>query len=149
MKTIFAAAALLLAAACSDASGPADDARVRTDASVYTIPGGGPAPSEVKVGFTVRNTGSEPIALPNGGVNVATMVDRREAGAWVLAGSSVCPALAIYAPVVLAPGAEAEGFIPVSGPGQYRLRVPVAPEVGKEFSDFAFSPDFEVRWLAN
>ncbi|MFL5386056.1 MAG: hypothetical protein ACJ8GN_26375 [Longimicrobiaceae bacterium] len=149
MKAIFAAAALLLAAACSDASGPADDARVRTDASVYTLPGGGPAPSEVRVGFTVRNTGSEPIAVPNCGVNVAAMVDRREAGAWVLVGSSACPALAIYAPVVLAPGEVAEGFISVNGAGQYRLRVPLSPEVGKEFSDFALSPGFEVRWLAD
>jgi archaellum component FlaG (FlaF/FlaG flagellin family) len=145
MKAALAAAALLFAAACSDASGPADAAQVRTDASVYTIPGGGPAPSKVRVGFTVRNTGSEPITLPNCGVNVATEVERREAGAWVRAASSACPA--IFAPVVLAPGAVTEGFIPVNGAGQYRLRVPVAPEAGKELSNFALSPDFEVRWL--
>jgi archaellum component FlaG (FlaF/FlaG flagellin family) len=149
MKVTLAAAALLLAAACSDASGPADDARVRTDASVYMIPGGGPAPSEVRVGFTVRNTGSEPIALPNCGINVATEVERREAGVWVRVSSSACPTLAIYAPVVLAPGEVAGGFIAVNGAGQYRLRVPLSPEVGKEFSDFALSPDFEVRWLAD
>jgi len=147
MKAAFAAAALLLAAACSDPNGPADDAAVQTDASVYTLPGGGPVPSEVRVGFTVRNTGSEPITLPNCGVNVATMVDRREAGAWVLAGSSACPSLAIYAPVVLAPGAVAEGFISVNGAGEYRLRVPVAPEVGKDYSSFAISPGFQVRWM--
>ena len=147
MKAALAAAALFLAAACSDASGPADAARVRTDASVYTIPGGGPAPSGVRVNFTVRNTGSAPITLPNCGVNVATEVDRREAGAWVSVAANACPA--IFAPVVLAPGAVAEGFISVNGAGQYRLRVPVSPEAGKEFSDFALSPDFEVRWLAN
>jgi archaellum component FlaG (FlaF/FlaG flagellin family) len=142
-----AAASLLLAAACSDASGPADAARVRTDASVYTLPGGGPAPSEARVGFTVRNTGSEPITLPNCGVNVATEVDRREVDAWVRVASSACPL--IYAPVVLAPGEVVEGFISVNGSGQYRLRVPVSPEMGKEFSEFALSPDFEVRWLAD
>jgi hypothetical protein len=120
---------------------------VRTDASVYTIPGGGPAPSEVRVSFTVRNTGSGQITLPNCGVNVATEVDRREADAWVRVAASACPA--IFAPVVLAPGAVAEGFISVNGAGQYRLRVPVSPEQGKAFSDFALSPDFEVRWLAN
>jgi archaellum component FlaG (FlaF/FlaG flagellin family) len=149
MKAALAAAALLLAAACSDASGPADAARVRTDASVYTLPGGGPAPSEAHVSFTVRNAGSEPIALPNCGVNVATEVERREAGVWVTVSSSLCPALAVYAPMVLAPGEVAEGFIAVNGPGQYRLRVLVAPEVGKEFSDSALSPAFEVRWLAD
>ena len=149
MKAILAAAALLLAAACSNASGPASAARVRTDASVYTLPGGGPAPSEVRVGFTVRNTGSEPIAVPNCGVNVATMVDRREAGAWVLVGSSVCPSLAIYAPVVLAPGEVAEGHITVDKGGRYRLRVPVAEEEGAEFSTHALSPEFEVRSLEN
>ena len=62
MKAALAAAALLLAAACSDASGPAGVVRVRTDASGYRLPGSG---SPVSVGFTVRNTGSEPIALPN------------------------------------------------------------------------------------
>jgi hypothetical protein len=61
--------------------------------------------------------------------------------------ASACPA--IFAPVVLAPGAVAEGFISVNGAGQYRLRVPVSPEEGKEFSDFALSPEFEVRSLAN
>jgi archaellum component FlaG (FlaF/FlaG flagellin family) len=147
MKAALAATALFLAAACSDASGPADAAQVRTDASVYTIPGGGPAPSEVRVSFTVRNTGSGQITLPNCGVNVATEVDRREADAWVRVAASACPA--IFAPVVLAPGAVAEGFISLNGAGQYRLRVPVSPEQGKPFSDFALSPDFEVRWLAN
>ena len=148
MKAALSVALALLLAACSDASGPADAARVRTDASVYTIPGGGPAPSEARVGFTVRNTGSETVALPNCGVGVLGELQRREGGEWVTVGSAVCPAFAIYAPVVLAPGEVVEGFIPVNGAGQYRLRVPVAPELGKEFSNFAFSPDFEVRWLA-
>ncbi|MFL5538804.1 MAG: hypothetical protein ACJ8J0_07405 [Longimicrobiaceae bacterium] len=145
MKAPLAAAALLLAAACSDASGPADDARVRTDASVYTIPGGGPAPSEVRVGFTVRNTGSDPIALPNCGVNVAVQVERREAAAWVVVSSSACPT--IYSTRVLAPGEIAEGFIAVNGAGRYRLRVPVV--AGTEDSASALSPEFEVRWLAD
>jgi len=145
----FAAVALLLAAACSEGSGTASALRVRTDASAYGLPGGGPAASEVTVHFTVRNTGSEPIAVPNCGINVATMVERREGGSWVQVSSSVCPAFAIYAPVVLAPGDVAEGFIAVNGAGEYRLRVPVSPEVGQEFSDFATSPDFVVRWLTD
>jgi archaellum component FlaG (FlaF/FlaG flagellin family) len=147
MKAALSVAVALLLAACSDTNGPADEARVRTDASVYTLPASGPVPTEVRVNFTVRNTGSEPITIPNCGVNVSTMVDRREAGEWVMVASSVCPALAIYAPVTLAPGEVAEGFIGVNGAGEYRLRVPVAPEVGQEFSDFAVSPAFEVRWL--
>ena len=148
MRTrLFAAVTLLLAAACSDGSGTARALRVRTDASLYSLPGGGPIPSEVTVNFTVRNTGSEPVAVPNCGINVATIVERREAGSWVQVSSSACPALAIYAPVVLAPGDVAEGFIAVNGAGEYRLRVPVSPEVGQEYSDFATSPDFEVRWL--
>jgi archaellum component FlaG (FlaF/FlaG flagellin family) len=150
MKAAFAAAALLLAAACSEASGPAAAARVRTDASVYTLPGGGPAPSPgATVSFTVRNTGAFTIVLPNCGAGVATEVQRREAAGWVTFTASVCPALAIYAPVVLAPGEVALGHIAVDEGGRYRLRVPVAEEEGAEFSTYALSPEFEVRSLEN
>jgi len=147
MKAALAAAALILAAACSDPNGLTHEARVRTDASVYMLPGSGPG-AAATVRFTVRNTGAFTIAVPNCGAGVATEVQRRVAGGgWVTYASSVCPALAIYAPVVLAPGEVAEGQIAVAEGGLYRLRVPVAEEEGAEFSTHALSPDFEVRWL--
>ncbi|MFL5538805.1 MAG: hypothetical protein ACJ8J0_07410 [Longimicrobiaceae bacterium] len=143
MKAALAAAALLLAAACSDASGPAGVVRVRTDASGYRLPGSG---SPVSVGFTVRNTGSEPIAVSGcGGGSVAASIDRREAGGWVEVFScDYLPALAIYAsPRVLAPGEVVEGTTSVGGAGRYRIRVRVAQGEGAELPD-AVSPDFVV-----
>jgi hypothetical protein len=146
MKAAFAAAALFLAAACSEASGIAHDARVRTDASVYTLPGS-PGPATT-VKFTVRNTGSFSIAIANCGQGVAAELQRRDAnGAWVTAALMECPSLAIYAPIVLDPGEVAEGEMKVSESGLYRLRVQVAEEEGAEFSATAVSPDFVVRWL--
>ncbi|MFL5386057.1 MAG: hypothetical protein ACJ8GN_26380 [Longimicrobiaceae bacterium] len=144
MKAIFAAAALLLAAACSDAGGPAGPAgaiRVRTDASGYRLPGNG---SQV-VRFTVRNTGSEPIVVGScGGATVAGILDRREAGEWVEEYS--CAYLPIYAlPHVLAPGEVIDGETSVLATGRYRIRVPVSvgQEEGAESLD-ALSPDFIV-----
>jgi hypothetical protein len=137
MKAALAAAALLLAAACSDAGGPDGAIRVRTDASGYQLPGSG---SPVVVGFTVRNTGSEPISVGDCGTSVAAIPDRREAGAWVQQGS--CVNLPVYFPPrVLAPGEVAEGEVSVFAAGRYRIRVPMAQG---ELSADAVSPDFIV-----
>ena len=137
MKAILAAAALLLAAACSDASGPDGAVRVRTNASVYHLPGGGSSP--VSVHFTVRNTGSEPIAIPDCGASVGAILERYESGAWVQMMS--CLNLPVnFPPRVLAPGEVAQGEESVFEPGRYRLRVQVAEE-GAELT-YAVSPDF-------
>jgi len=138
MKAILAAAALVLAAACSDPSGPAGPVQVRTDASIYHLPG---SESSVVVGFTVRNTGSEPISVGDcGAASVAAIPDRREGSAWVQQFS--CVNLPVYFPPrVLAPGEVAEGEVSVFGAGRYRIRVPMAQG---ELSAEAVSPDFIV-----
>jgi hypothetical protein len=139
MKAILAAA-LFLAAACSDASGPAGAIRVRTDATGYRLPGDG---SGVSVGFTVSNTGSEPVVVAScGGSSVDAIIDRREGGAWVELAS--CGNLPIYAlPRVLAPGEVVDWETSVGETGRYRLRVLVSMGEGAEVSD-AVSPDFIV-----
>ncbi|MFL5386058.1 MAG: hypothetical protein ACJ8GN_26385 [Longimicrobiaceae bacterium] len=147
MKAAFAAAALLLAAACSDASGlagPAGDIRVRTDASLYGLPGSG---SEAIVRFTVRNTGSGPITLLSCSGGVDTEVQRREADGWVpWSTNGACPASLDPPPVVvLAPGESAAGRVFVGRDGRYRLRTYVRVAESAQFSESAFSGEFEVR----
>ena len=146
MKAALSVALALLLAACSESTGPGKGLRVETDHSVYTLPGSPGVPS-APVKYTVRNTGSETVALPNCGAGVLGELQRREGGEWVTVGSAICPALAIYAPVVLAPGEEAEGQTAVGVAGQYRILVRVAEEVGAEFSSQALSPEFVARWL--
>ncbi|HVG44742.1 MAG TPA: hypothetical protein VM890_08425 [Longimicrobium sp.] len=147
MKAALSVALALLLAACSESTGPGGDLRVETDKSAYSLPGGPGVPSAL-VKYTVRNTGSETVALPNCGEAISGELQRREGGEWVtVGGSGVCPAFAIYAPVVLAPGEEASGQTAVGVAGQYRILVRVADEVGAEFASQALSPDFTVRWL--
>ena len=113
---------------------------METSKSVYPLPG---TPT-VTVPYSVRNTGSTPVGLANCGAGVSAEVQRRSAGAWVTAASQVCEALAIYAPVVLAPGETAYGETALAEAGEYRIRVAV---VEAEGSPYAVSPGFVVRWL--
>ncbi|SOD04104.1 hypothetical protein SAMN05216486_1247 [bacterium JGI 053] len=140
MRAVLSAAAALLLAACSDASGPASGLRVETSKSVYPLPG---TPT-VTVPYSVRNTGSTPVGLANCGDGVAAELQRRSGGTWVTAAPIECPAFAVYAPIVLAPGEAAFGETEVTVAGEYRIRVAV---VEAEGSPYAASRGFAVRWL--
>ena len=141
MKDVLSVAAALLLAACSESTGPGGALRVETSQSVYSLPG------PVTVQFSVRNTSSFSVALPNCGAGVLPELERRQGTAWVSVGSQLCPALANYAPIVLAPGETATGQTNIAEAGQYRIRVAAAPEIGAEFSSYSVSPNFVVRWL--
>jgi hypothetical protein len=143
MKAL-AAAALLLAAACSDASGPAGAARMRTDRSVYLLSGGEP---EATVRFTVQNTTPGPITLVACSGGVDTEVQRREANGWVpWTTNAGCPASLDPTPqVVLAPGETAAGQVMLDEDGRYRLHTYVRVAESAQFSESAYSPEFEVR----
>jgi len=152
MKATLALAALLLAAACSDAgglTGPAGSARVRIDRSVYMLRGRG---SETVVSFTVRNTSPFPLALPGCFGRVAALVERREANGWVPRFSTnPCPP--VYPgppPVVLAPGESAADQVVMEEGGHYRLLLYIRGAEDPEFAYDAVSPEFEVvSWLAD
>ena len=146
MRAVLSAAVALLLAGCSASTGPSADLRVETTKSVYTLPGAGNPAALVE--YSVRNTGSAPMALPQCGPTVGALQRREADGEWVTIASGPCAqALAIYAPLVLAPGEAAFGQAYAEVAGRYRIRVDVAEEVGKEFSDYALSSEFTVRWL--
>ena len=140
------ALALLLAAACSPSTGPGVDLRVELSKSVYTLPGAGNPAALVQ--YTVRNTGSTSVALPQC-VDVIGELQRQEAdGGWLTIASGPCATtLAIYAPLVLAPGEAASAQAYAGIAGRYRIRVDVAEDVGQPYSNHAVSPEFTVRWL--
>lgn len=143
MRAVLFAAAALGLAACSPSTGPGSAIRVETSEPVYPLP---PIPQPVT--FTVRNTGSEPLALPRCGDSVAGELRRRDGGgAWVTVASGFCATFAQLAPVLLAPGEEGHGEMAVATAGRYRISVPVARAVGEEFTSHAVSADFVVRWL--
>jgi hypothetical protein len=145
MKAALAAVALLLlAAACSDASGPAGTAGMRTDRSIYLLSGREPAAT---VRFTVRNTTSGPITLLSCSGGVDTEVQRREASGWVPWDTNAGCLASLDAPpqVVLAPGESAAGQVMVTRDGRYRLHTYVRVAESVQFSESAFSPEFEVR----
>jgi hypothetical protein len=148
MKAALSAALVLLLAACSESTGSAGDLRVQTDKSVYSLPGGPGIPS-VPVQFTVKNTGSFPVVLPNCGAGVLPELQRRQGTTWVDVGYQTCPAFAVYAPLVLAPGETASGQTTIAEAGVYRIRVAAAQEEGGEFSSYAVSSNFKARWLAD
>ena len=144
MKAALAATALLLAAACSDASGPAGTMRMRTDRSIYVLSGGEP---EATVGFTVRNTTPGPITLVACSGGVDTEAQRRDADQWVpWTTNGGCPASLDPPPqVVLAPGETAAGQVVLDKDGRYRLHTYVRVAESAQFSESAYSPEFEVR----
>ena len=145
MKAVLFAAAALLLSACSETTGPRADLRVETSKAVYTLQGpGNPA---ALVEYSVRNTGSESVSLPQCGPVIGEL-QRREGSGWVTVASGPCAMdLAIYAPLVLEPGEAAFGETYVNAAGRYRFRVHAAEEVGQEFTAYATSPEFVVRWL--
>jgi hypothetical protein len=145
MKAVLFAAAALVLASCSESTGPAGNVRVETTQSVYPLPGN-PGPGAT-ISFSVRNRGSETVALPQCGEGVVPELQRFEGGAWVTVASGMCTALALYVPLLLAPGETAYGTVGTTVAGQYRLRVSVAAETGADFSSLAISPAFAVRWL--
>jgi hypothetical protein len=146
MKAALSVALALLLAACSSSTGPRSDLRVETSKSVYTLPGAGNPAALVQ--YTVRNTGSTSVALPQC-VDVIGELQRQEAdGEWLTIASGPCQTtLAVYAPLVLAPGEAASAQAYVGIAGRYRIRVDVAEGVGLGYSDYAVSPAFTVRWL--
>jgi|GEM_PF-4935490 len=146
MKAALSAALVLLLAACSESTGPAGNLRVQTDRSVYSLPGGPGIPS-VPVEFTVKNTSSFPVVLPNCGAGVLPELQRRQGGIWVDVGYQACPSFAVYAPLVLAPGETASGQTTLAEPGVYRIRVAAAQEEGGDFSSYSISPIFEAHGL--
>jgi hypothetical protein len=145
MKAVLFAAAALLLSACSESTGPRADLRIETSKAVYTLPG--PGDPDALVQYSVRNTGSGSLALPQCNAVIGEL-QRKEGNDWVTVASGPCPAvLAIYAPLVLEPGEAAFGEASVGVAGRYRIRVDAAEEVGKEFTASATSPEFVVRWL--
>ena len=147
MKATLAAAALLLAAGCSDASGPVGPdgpARVRIDRSVYTLHGSEP---EATVRYTVRNTTSGPITLVACSGGVDTEVQRRDANGWVpWTTNGACLASLDPVPeVVLDPGETGAGQVVLDDEGRYRLHIYVRVAESAQFSESAFSAEFEVR----
>jgi hypothetical protein len=146
MKAVLSAALVLLLAACSESTGAAGNLHVQTDKSVYSLPGGPGIPA-VPVQFTVKNTGSFSVVLPNCGAGVLPGLQRRQGATWVDVGYQACPAFAVYAPLVLAPGETASGQTNIAEAGVYRIRVAAAEEEGGEFSSYSVSPIFEARWL--
>lgn len=143
----FAAAALLLAAACSDAggiTGPAGVALVRINSSVYLLRAREPAAT---VSFTVRNTSPGPISLRHCSGGVDTEVQRLDANGWVpWSTNGACPATFDPIPdLVLAPGESAAGKVKVDREGRYRLHTYVRVGESDLFSESAFSAEFEVR----
>jgi hypothetical protein len=141
---VLAVAALLLAAACSDASGPDGAARMRTDRSVYVLSGGEP---EATVRFTVRNTTPGPITLVACSGGVDTEVQRREANEWVpwTTNAGCLASLDPTPQMVLAPGETAAGQVMLDKAGRYRLHTYVRVAESAQFSESAYSPEFEVR----
>jgi hypothetical protein len=146
MRAALSVALALLLAGCSQATGPSGDLRVETSKSVYTLPG--PGNPSARVDYTVRNTGSAPVALAQCASVIGELQRREPTGEWVRVVSGPCAQdLAVYAPLVLAPGETAQGQVYAEVAGRYRINVPVAEEVGKEYSTYALSAEFTVRWL--
>ena len=143
MKAL-AAAALLLAAACSDASGPDGTVQMRVDRSVYLLRGSEPAAT---VRYTVRNTTPGPITLVACSGGVDTEAQRRDADQWVpWTSNGACPASLDPLPkVVLAPGESAAGELILDKVGRYRLHTYFRVAESGPFSESAYSPEFEVR----
>jgi len=146
MRAALSVALALLLAACSNSAGPGHGLRVQTSASAYGLIPVQPTPP-VTVPFTVRNTGSHTLALPNCGAGVLGELQKREEGAWVTVASGLCPAFELYAPVVLAPGQSSQGNVTVATIGRYRVRVAVSEGVGDDLAYSAVSGEFEARWL--
>ena len=148
MKAILAAAALLLAAACSDATGPVDGPdgplRVRIDASIYLLHG---QALEATVRYTVRNTTPGPITLVSCSGGVDAEVQLLGANGWVpWSTNGACPASLDPPPqVVLAPGESAAGQVVMDRAGRFRLHVYARTAESVQFSESAFSSEFEVR----
>ena len=145
MRAALSVALALVASACSESTGPSADLRVEISKSAYTLPGVGNPSAEVE--FTVRNTGSAPVAVPLCGLMIGEL-QRWEGFEWVALPGG-CPAeLPIYAPpLVLAPGESGYAKAYVEVAGRYRIRVFAAPAVDQKATEFALSPDFTVRWL--
>ncbi len=146
MKAVLFAAAALLLAACSESTGPAAGLRVEISKSVYGLVPATPVPP-VLVEYSVRNTGSETVALPQCGHGVIGELQQRKEGEWVTIATGFCPTLAIYSPIMVAPGETAQGGTFVTEPGRYRIRIPVEREPGEGISGYATSAEFEARWL--
>jgi hypothetical protein len=145
MKAVLFAAAALLLSACSESTAPRADLRIETSKAVYTLPG--PGNPDALVQYSVRNTGSGSLALPQCGTVIGEL-QRREGNDWVTVAAGPCAMnLAIYAPLVLEPGEAAFSETYVAVAGRYRFRVYAAEEVGQEFTASATSPEFVVRWL--
>jgi len=150
MKAVLSVALALLVAACADATGTARGVRVSTDASTYVVPPtNGPQPATASVRFTVKNTGSASISLPNCGAGVTGELQQQQAGEWVTVRSGICESFAVYVPTVLAPGEAAEGETMLDAPGRYRVRITVLGAGDEEPTRYAISPVFHARWLEN
>lgn len=130
-----AAAALLLAtvaAGCSDATSPAERARLALDAVVLAPPvPGGFATRAVQL--TVRHGGGPAVALTGCPNPPAAVIERLDAGAWRDAGSIGIICLGIHRPstVALGRGGEQTVSIVPPGPGRYRFTVLVGPDMAE------------------
>lgn len=149
MKAALSVALALLVAACSDSTGIARELRVQTDRSVYALVPGGGTTTPATVHFTVKNTGSTSVVLPTCGETVAADLQQLQGSTWVTISSWICPAFAVYAPFVLAPGETAEGQTTVSEAGRYRLRLVVPGEGDEEQTRIAISGSFQARLQEN
>ena len=143
MRSILSTVLVLALAACSESStGPADGLRVQTDAASYGLIGNGPA----EVHFTVTNSGSTAVGIGQCSEGVIAELQQRQGAAWVTVASGICQELALYMPLMLAPGESAEGQLSINYSGRFRLRIMV-PQGDEEAVDFANSSTFEVQWL--
>lgn len=106
-------AALLLAAACGDGSGPSGPPGFLTGASTYTLAVVNGVP-QVQIGFTFDNDSGELAALQgcSGNLGVAWWLEKRVGGSWKQAYPALCE-----------PNPDAG--VPVSAGGQYTGTVTV------------------------
>ena len=150
MKAALSVVVALLVAACSDSTGIARGVRVNTDASFYALPpANGPQPPLVPVRFTVKNTGSTAISLPNCGAGVTGELQQQQLGEWVTVQSGICQTFAVYVALVVAPGESAEGQTTVSAAGRYRVRIAILSAGDEEPTRHAISPTFRAGFLEN
>ncbi|HKP76104.1 MAG TPA: hypothetical protein VJT67_11220 [Longimicrobiaceae bacterium] len=148
MKAALSVALALLVAACSDTTGMARGVRVNTDASFYPLPSA--QPPMVPVRFTVKNTGSTSLSLPNCGAGVTGELQQQQPlGEWVTVQSGICQTFAVYVALVVVPGESAEGQTTVSAPGRYRVRIAIIGAGDEEPTRYAISPTFRAAFLEN